>query len=112
MILRTKTELNDLKAIDPQFFEDMIKIVIDRERRIVAVGAEMHSDMGIELYNDGSDEKDLYGANLFWDGSLEWSSTLNIARNRSIQNGTYGRVITDEDTIEDLTDIVNLWIYR
>lgn len=47
-----------------------------------------------------------------WDGSLEWSSTLNIARNRSIQNGTFGRVITDKDTIEDLTDIVNLWIYR
>lgn len=51
MILRTKTELDELKAIDPQYFEDMIKIVIDRERKLVAVGAEMHSDMGIELYD-------------------------------------------------------------
>ena len=29
-----------------------------------------------------------------------------------IQNGTFGRVITDELTIARLTDIVNKWIAR
>lgn len=74
---------------------------------------EMHSDLGIELYDAGSDERDLFGANIYYsDHHIEWSSTLNIRQNRVIQNGTFGRVITDSDTIGELTDIVNQWIKR
>ena len=97
--------------MQPQFFDDMVKIVIDERRKILAVNMEMHSDLGMELYDDGSDENDLYGANIYYDDHrIEWSSTLNIKQNRKIQNGTYGRIITDEDTILRLTDIVNMWI--
>ena len=46
------------------------------------------------------------------DHSIEWTSTLNVKQNQRIRNGSYGRIITDEDTITELTDIVNLWIYR
>ncbi|MBQ6734426.1 MAG: hypothetical protein IJR00_05905 [Lachnospiraceae bacterium] len=112
MILREKTELKSIQEMQPQFFEDMVKIVIDKRRKLVAVNMEMHADLGMELYDDGSDENDLYGANIYYaDRAIEWSSTLNIKQNRKIQNGTYGRVITDEETICRLTDIIDLWIY-
>ena len=113
MILRQRISLEEIHHMEPQYFDDMVKIVIDAKRELVAVNMEMHSDLGIELYDDGSDDNDLFGANLYYeDHSIEWSSTLNVKQNRKIQNGTYGRVITDNDTIQRLTDIVNRWIAR
>ena len=112
MILQKKTELSELQNTEPCYFEDMVKIVIDRKRRLVAAQAEMHSDLQIELYDDGSEDKSLYGANIYWDGSIEWTSTINVARNKELQKGTFGREIKDEETIQELTDIVNEWIYR
>ena len=113
MILRQRLSIDEIRLMQPQCFEDMVKIVIDAKRELVAVNLEMHSDLGIELYDDGSDKKDLFGANILYeDHSIEWSSTLNVRQNRRIQNETYGRVITDEPTINMLTDIVNKWIVR
>lgn len=113
MILRQRISLEEIKQMEPQYFDDMVKIVIDAKRELVAVNLEMHSDLGIELYDDGSDENDLFGANIMYDDhSIEWSSTLNVKQNKKIQNGTFGRIITDEKTIAILTDIVNRWIAR
>ena len=113
MILRQRTSIEEIQKMEPSYFDDMVKIVIDDKRELVAVNMEMHSDLGIELYDDGSNEDDLYGANIYYgDHSIEWSSTLNVKQNRRIQNGTFGRIITDEDTIQRLTDIVNKWIAR
>lgn len=113
MILRQRVSLEEIKQMEPQYFDDMVKIVIDVKRELVAVNLEMHSDLGIELYDDGSDENDLFGANIIYDDhSIEWSSTLNVKQNKKIQNGTFGRIITDEKTIAILTDIVNRWIAR
>ncbi|MBR0173522.1 MAG: hypothetical protein IJQ21_12125 [Lachnospiraceae bacterium] len=113
MILKDRKSLAYIKSLQPQFFDDMVKIVIDDERQLIAVNMEMHSDLGIELYDDGSKDQDLYGANIYYaDGTIEWSSTLNIQQNRRIQNGTFGRVITHEATIVRLTGIVDRWIDR
>lgn len=112
MIAERKMELQEIRNMDPCYFDDMVKIVIDRKNHKLALQAEMHSDLQIELYDAGSNEKDLYGANIYWDGSLEWTSTINVARNRELQSGTYGREIKDQEVIAELTDIINEWIYR
>ena len=112
MIAERKMELQEIHDMNPCFFEDMVKIVIDRRLHRIALQAEMHSDLQLELYDTGSNEKDLYGANIYWDGSLEWTSTINVARNRELQGGVYGRELKDEAIIAELTDIVNEWIYR
>lgn len=112
MIVVHKMELQEIRNMEPCYFEDMVKIVIDRKQHRIALQAEMHLDLQLELYDSGSNEKDLYGANIYWDGSLEWTSTINVARNRELQSGVYGREIKDADVIAELTDIVNEWIYR
>jgi hypothetical protein len=33
--------------MQPSYFDDMVKIVIDAKRELVAVNMEMHSDLGI-----------------------------------------------------------------
>ena len=61
---------------------DLLKIVIDVNRRIIAADAEMHADLEEVLIENGSDQKDLWGANLFPKRKgaefIEYTSFINI----------------------------------
>ena len=61
---------------------DLLKIVIDVNRRIIAADAEMHADLEEVLIENGSDQKDLWGANLFPGREasefIEYTSFINI----------------------------------
>jgi hypothetical protein len=64
------------------FFEDMIKYVVDVERRIAAVGGELHADAEQLLLAAGSRQTDLWGSNYHpgqgRDGCIEYTSLINI----------------------------------
>ena len=49
------------------FFEDMMKCVADIERGLLAVNADLHSDLEELLLLDGSKQEHLYGFNLLYD---------------------------------------------
>ena len=78
MIIRspmTKEELHQLILKH----EDFIKIVVDIEREIMAVGGELHSDDEQVLLEDGSRQKDLWGANYFLKShKIRYYSMINI----------------------------------
>lgn len=60
---------------------DIVKIVVDLERKVLAVDAELHADLEELLLNDGSDQKNLWGANLVYSDesySIEFTSFINI----------------------------------
>lgn len=63
-------------------FEDMVKYVVDVERRLVAAGGEMHVDGEQALLDAGSRQADLWGANYYpgrgRDGCIEYTSLINI----------------------------------
>lgn len=82
----------DLREIVARFFEDMVKLVVDIEREVVAVGGEMHADAEAMLLEDGSRQEDLWGANYYpgtgRDDCLEYTSLINIRpsqENRSME---------------------------
>jgi len=58
----------------------MVKIVVDLERALVAVDAEMHADLEELLLEEGSQQMDLWGANVYFEGPvfLEFTSLINI----------------------------------
>ena len=110
MLLRDIVSVNDLFTMQPQYFPDKVKFCLDIERRVVAVGEEMHTDMEYELYDDGSDDKNIFGGNILKNPvSVEWEAHPNIARNRELCIGT-GRIITDEETSDRLREILSYWI--
>ena len=63
-------------------FGDMVKGVVDVEKEIVAVDAELHSDLEALLLEAGSKQKDLWGVNFYpaqqGEGFLEFDSMINI----------------------------------
>ena len=46
-------------------FGDLVKAVVDVERGVMAVSAELHSDDEAVLLDDGSRQADLWGINLY-----------------------------------------------
>ena len=47
------------------FFDGMVKGVVDVERRLIAVDAELHADLESLFLNEGSILTDLWGINLY-----------------------------------------------
>lgn len=71
-----------LRRLVPGRFSDMIKGVVDLRRRILVIDADMHADQEASLLADGSEQRDLWGINLYqqlegpdW---LEFDSMINL----------------------------------
>lgn len=60
-IIEKEVSLNDLKQMAADTFGNMVKAVVDVDRGLVAVDAELHSDLEALLLEDGSKQKDLWG---------------------------------------------------
>lgn len=100
--------LNDL--ID-DYFDDMIKGVVDVEREMLAVNAELHADLEAMLLEDGSKKEDLWGINLYpemddIDDFLEFDSLINIRP----RQGNRSRGVEDEKTREKIRNVVEKWV--
>jgi hypothetical protein len=81
-ILREPIPLADLSAIAALQFGDMVKAVVDVARGIMSVGGELHADDEALLLDDGSQQSDLWGINLYpgetSDAWIEFDSMINI----------------------------------
>lgn len=106
-ILDQKIKRKDLQKSDCIMGDEMVKGVVDVERGLLAIDAELHADLEKELLENGSDQFDLWGINLYFDGDLiEFDSMINI---RPAQ-GNRSRNVEDEATRKKIIEIVNNWI--
>lgn len=97
IIQPTPTGRAELKLIANDGFGDMVKVVVDLRRSVMAVGAELHVDEEQLLLQDGSKQEDLWGINLYPDVAgeswLEFDSMINIRpgqnnRSRAVEDPT------------------------
>jgi hypothetical protein len=81
-IIRRAISRSRLTALADSQFGDMVKAVIDVERRVMAIGGELHSDEEALLIDDGSAQGNLWGINLYpaeqGDAWIEFDSMINI----------------------------------
>ncbi|HUP18606.1 MAG TPA: DUF5674 family protein [Gemmatimonadota bacterium] len=81
-IVRESISRDELRARAEEEFGDMVKAVADVARGLLAIGGELHSDQEAALLDDGSRQTDLWGINLYPDGSpeewLEFDSVINV----------------------------------
>jgi hypothetical protein len=94
-IVDVPISLADLKIMAQGRFGNMVKAVVDVERRIVAVDGELHADEEALLLENGSRQENLWGINIYpeLEGSdrIEFDSVINIRpsqgnRSRGVDN--------------------------
>jgi hypothetical protein len=87
-------------------FEDMVKYVVDVERRVAAVGGEMHADGEQLLLESGSRQADLWGANYYPglgpEACIEFSALINIRPSQGNRGMLIGEVSIRE-RVRELT---------
>lgn len=105
LILDQKIEPTELARLTALFFEDMVKYVVDIEKKILAVGGELHADAEQLLLQAGSRQADLWGANYYpgkgREGCIEYTSLINIRPSQ----GNRGMEVMDPAIREQIRDM-------
>lgn len=103
MIIRETLAFEQLKQMAAELFGDMVKVVVDVERELIAVNAELHADLEAMLLQDGSEQKHLWGIDLYpevpADQFIEFDSMINVRpsqanRSRGVEDEAIRRKIT------------------
>lgn len=101
LVLSEPISRPDLRRVVEAGFGDMVKYVVDVERRVIAIGGQLHADAEHVLLDRGSRPGDLWGANYYpgrgREGCIECTSLINIRPAR----GNPGMEVAD-DRIRDL----------
>ena len=81
-IIRHRITRSHLSSLAEAQFGDMVKAVVDVERRVMTIGGELHSDEEAALIDDGSVQEHLWGINLYPaegdDAWIEFDSLINV----------------------------------
>ena len=94
---------------DVVFDEIMVKGVVDIEKELLAIDAELHADLEQYLLENGSSQEYLWGINLYPDEDedfIEFDSMINI---RPRQNNR-SRSVESPEIRQKITEIVSKWI--
>ena len=94
-IIAESINFNEIEVMAGNFFGDMVKAVVDVERELLAMDAELHADLEKLLIENGSKQAGLWGINFYpkleeaqW---VEFDSMINMRpsqgnRSRGVEN--------------------------
>lgn len=93
-------------------FGEMVKAVVDVELGIIALDAELHSDLESYCLTHGSKQNSLWGINYYpeleGEDFIEFDSMINIRPSQ----GHNSRGVEDETIRKKIVAITNKWIKR
>lgn len=111
-IITNTLPLAALRDMAARSFGDMVKAVVDIERELLAVDAELHADLEASLLADGSSQDKLWGINLYPDepgeAFIEYDSLINIRP----REGNRSRTVQDPALRRRIMEIVHRRITR
>ncbi|MDQ2921400.1 MAG: DUF5674 family protein [Acidobacteriota bacterium] len=106
MLLSEPISSQQLREAGEELYGDMVKAVIDIEKGVMAVGAELHADEEAFLIERNSRQENLWGINLYTNRAMpemvEFDSMINI---RPSQNNR-SRGVEDPNLRERIIGIV------
>jgi len=106
-IISENITIQDIREMAAYIFGDMVKGVVDIDREVIALDAELHSDLETCLLEDGSQQESLWGINLYpeisGDDFVEFDSLINIRPSQ----GNRSRMVEDENIRMRILEIVS-----
>lgn len=111
-IITETLTVDELNETAKGMFGNLVKAVVDLDRGILAVDAELHSDLEALLLEDGSKQNSLWGINLYpemqGDEFIEFDSLINMRPSQ----GNRSRGIDDREIRNKIIEIVAKRIKR
>jgi len=105
-ILSQPISISELAAMAEPHFIDLVKAVVDVEKRIMAIGGELHADEEALLLERGSALQNLWGINLYPgkapDDFIEFDSMINLRPSQ----GNRSRGVDNPDIRNKVIDVV------
>ena len=112
VIIERRIEPAELRRLVELYFGDMVKFVVDVQRRVAAVGGELHADAEQALLAHGSVQADIWGANYYPgrdpDECIEYTALINIRPSQ----GNQSMEIQDVETRRAIREIAHVLIGR
>lgn len=112
VIIDSTVALSELEEMAACGFGDLVKAVVDVERQVMAIDAELHADEEALLLEHGSKQEDLWGINLYpelppadW---IEFDSMINIRP----YHGNRSRGVDDASTRDRIRSVVERLVVR
>ena len=112
-IVKDKIEISELKEMAEKMHDNLVKVMVDVEKEIIAVDAGLHADlMEFLIEKENSEPENIWGINIFpdkyGDDLIEFDSMMNIKP--ALGNRTRG--VDDESIRIKITQIVNKLIVK
>jgi hypothetical protein len=112
VIIKDPIELARLREMAAQRFGDMVKAVVDVEKGLMAVDAELHADEEELLLEGGSAQTSLWGINLYPDVAeeewIEFDSMINLRPSQ----GNRSRGVDSPEMRQKILEIVSRLVRR
>jgi len=110
--INNKITIDELKKMADNMFGELVKAVVDIEKKVMIVDAELHSDQEKEFLKNGSDQNNLWGINLYPDEDsedfIEFDSMINLRPSW----GNRSRGVDNLETQNTIKNIVKILIYK
>lgn len=107
-----KISAEELKQMAEKMFGNLVKAVVDIEKEVMAIDAELHSDEEVLLLKNGSIQKNLWGINIYPENQsedfIEFDSMINLRPSQ--KNRSCG--VENIEIQEKITKIVNNLIIK
>ena len=108
LIVREPVDRETLDALAKEWHITLVKGVADIKTGLVALGGEWHMDANNKLIEEGSEQQNIWGFNIYpkekGDAAIEYNSLINI---RPLQ-GNRSMEITSEETKKAVRRVVAL----
>ncbi len=111
-IIDKQISIEELGEMATKMFDNLVKAVVDIDKELMAVDAELHADEEKLLLENGSDQNSLWGINLYpklkGEDFIEFDSMINL---RPSQNNR-SRGIDNPELREKIFLIVNKLVLK
>lgn len=111
-LLNKKISLKELDEMASAKFGNLVKVVVDVERELIVVDAELHSDAEAFLLSEGSKQENLWGINLYpkikGENFIEFDSMINVKPSF----GNSSRSVDDPKLQKKIIEVVKKFVER
>ena len=111
-LINQEITIKELRTMAEKMFGNLVKAVVDVEKSLMAVDAELHADEEAYLIDNGSKQKDLWGINLYpeleGDDFIEFDSMINLRPSQ----GNLTRGVVNKEIQQKIKAVVNKLIKK